>query len=51
MQSRFQKLLQKLSHRTTIDPALKRAYPGLPAYLLKRHSALLALTLEGHGHG
>jgi hypothetical protein len=51
MQSRFIKLLQKLSHRHTVDPELKRAYPGLPSYLLKRHSALLTLTLEGHSHG
>lgn len=52
MQSRLLKLLHKLHHRTPqIDPALKRAYPGLPSYLLKRHSALLSMTLEGHRHG
>ncbi|SEA59138.1 hypothetical protein SAMN05660964_01926 [Thiothrix caldifontis] len=52
MQSRLLKLLHKLHHRTQqVDPALKRAYPGLPSYLLKRHSALLSMTLEGHRHG
>lgn len=51
MQARFIKFLHKLQHRHQIDPALKRAYPGLPGYLLKRHSALLSMTLEEHGHG
>lgn len=50
MQARFLKLLQKLQQRHQVDPALKRAYPGLPSYLLKRHSALLSMTLEGNGH-
>lgn len=50
MQSRLFKLLQKLSQRQMIDPELKRAYPGLPGYLLKRHSALLSLTLEEQRH-
>ncbi|MEZ5454313.1 MAG: hypothetical protein R3E93_16045 [Thiothrix sp.] len=51
MQARFIKFLHKLKHRHTVDPELKRAYPGLPGYLLKRHSALLTLTLEEHRHG
>jgi sterol desaturase/sphingolipid hydroxylase (fatty acid hydroxylase superfamily) len=52
MQLRFLfKFLHKLHHRTQVDPALKRAYPGLPSYLLKRHSALLSMSLDGHGHG
>ena len=51
MQSRLLKLLQKLHRTQQIDPALKRAYPSLPSYLLKRHSALLSMTLEGHRHG
>ena len=51
MHSRFIQLLQKLHHRTQIDPALKRAYPSLPSYLLKRHSALLSIALAGERHG
>lgn len=51
MHSRFIKLLQKLHHRTQTDPALKRAYPSLPSYLLKRHSALLSMMMESERHG
>lgn len=51
MHSHFIQLLQKLHHRTQIDPALKRAYPSLPSYLIKRHSALLSIALAGERHG
>lgn len=51
MQSRLLKLLFSLHRIPPLDPALKRAYPGLPSYLLKRHSALLSMALEGHRHG
>lgn len=51
MQARLLNFLQKLQQRHQVDPALKRAYPGLPSYLLKRHSALLSMTLEGDRHG
>jgi hypothetical protein len=51
MQSRLLKLLFSLHRIPQIDPALRRAYPGLPSYLLKRHSALLSIGLEGNRHG
>ena len=51
MSLRLLKLLRSLHRESTIDPALKRAYPGLPNCLLKRHSALLSIGLAGDGHG
>ena len=51
MSLRLLKLLRSLHRKSTIDPALKRAYPGLPNCLLKRHSALLSISLAGEGHG
>ncbi len=51
MSLRLWKLLRTLQRKSTIDPALKRAYPGLPDCLLKRHSALLSLALGEETHG
>ena len=51
MSLRLWKLLRTLQRKSTIDPALKRAYPGLPNCLLKRHSALLSTNLGEAEHG
>ena len=51
MQSRLLKFLQTFRRYGQIDPALKRAYPNLPNCLLKRHSALLSMSLAGNRHG
>ena len=51
MQSRLLKFLQTFRRHGQIDPALKRAYPNLPNCLLKRHSALLSMSLAGNRHG
>jgi len=51
MQSRLLKLLFSLHRIPQIDPVLKRAYPNLPNCLLKRHSALLSMSLAGNRHG
>ena len=51
MPSRLLKFLQTFRRHGQIDPALKRAYPNLPNCLLKRHSALLSMSLAGNRHG
>ena len=51
MQFHLLKLLRHLRRHGQIDPALKRAYPNLPNCLLKRHSALLSMSLAGNRHG